>query len=389
MLEEDSKLTDLYLRGEISNFTNHTRSGHFYFTLKDDAAAVRAVMFRANASQLRFMPENGMSIIARAEVSLYEREGSFQAYVTDLMPDGEGAVAVAIRQRRARLEALGVFEPARKRKIPVYPAVIGVITSDSGAAFGDIEKVLKRRWPVCRVRFCPALVQGERAPESLIAALKTLESGCEVIIIGRGGGSEEDLWAFQSEELALAIFAAKVPVISAVGHETDTTICDLAADLRAPTPSAAAELAAPDIRQLLKRLDQYQEMLAIRAKQQISRAEIRLNSLENTKTLKNPEYFIEKRQERLDFLAKSLYNIQYGRLKSLQQYIEAQAGLLDSLSPLRVMARGYAAVLHQDRPVSKVTELNSGDKIRVCMSDGELLAKIEEIRENQHYEPKL
>ena len=389
MLEEDPRLTDLYLRGEISNFTNHIGSGHFYFTLKDDSASVRAIMFKAHASQLRFMPENGMSVIARAGVSLFERDGSFQAYVTDLMPEGEGAVAVAIRQRKERLEKLGIFALEKKRKTPQFPNRIGVITSESGAAFSDITKVLKRRWPVCTVRFCPALVQGEAAPQSLTNALDMLDGTCDVIIIGRGGGSAEDLWAFQSEELALAVFAAKTPIISAVGHETDTTICDMAADLRAPTPSAAAELAVPDYKQVKENLEQYKNKISYYAKHVVLQANKRLELIENCRALQNPEYFIEKKQERLDFIAKALYNIQYNRLQELKKRIETQAGLLDVLSPLRVMARGYAAVFDNDTPVSTVANLSEGDSVCVRMADGELIAKIEEIRKYSNEKPKF
>ena len=389
VLEEDSKLNDLYLRGEVSNFTNHTRSGHFYFTLKDDEASVRAVMFRVHASQLRFMPENGMSVISRVSVGLYEREGSFQIYVTDLMPDGEGAVAVAIRQRKERLEKLGVFDVARKRRIPDYPQTIGVITSESGAAIGDIIKVLGRRWPVCKMLFCPTLVQGESAPQGLINALKALDSICDVIIIGRGGGSAEDLWAFQSEELALAIFNSKTPVISAVGHESDTTICDLAADLCAPTPSAAAELAVPDVEQELKLLAHYESLLSYCAKNMICRVCEQFNLLANCKLLKNPEYFIKKKQERLDFIAKALYNIQYSRLKELEKQLEVQAGFLDTLSPLRVIARGYSAVFVDGRPVVSVAQLDIADEVCVQMNDGELIAKIEEIKGYSDDESKL
>ena len=279
VLEENPKLTDLFLKAEVSDFTRNYRSGHCYFSLKDENSSVRAVMWAGAASALGFLPEDGMSVIARVSVSLYERDGSFQVYVNDLIPEGEGAAAVAFRQRVERLGKLGVFDPALKKPIPARPMRIGVVTSEAGAAIGDITHVLSRRWPVAKMLFCPAQVQGEGASESLIASLKALDGKCDVIIIGRGGGSSEDLRAFQDEALAMAVHRAKTPVISAVGHEMDISICDMAADLRAPTPSAAAELAVPSLEQELLALERLGRDLRTRAQ----------------------TYFIEKKRKRLDF----------------------------------------------------------------------------------------
>ncbi|MCL2068635.1 MAG: exodeoxyribonuclease VII large subunit [Oscillospiraceae bacterium] len=352
VLEEDSKLADLFLKAEVSNFTRNGRSGHCYFSLKDENSSVRAVMWAGVASALKFLPEDGMSVIARVTVGLYERDGSFQVYVNDLIPEGEGALAAAMRQRVERLSKLGVFDPARKKPIPAWPMRVGVVTSETGAAIGDITQVLSRRWPVARMLFCPAQVQGEGAAQSLIAALKKLDGGgkCDVIIIGRGGGSSEDLRAFSDEALAMAVYEAKTPVISAVGHEMDISICDMAADLRAPTPSAAAELAVP----LLE-----QELLSLERRE------------------KDLQRFIKNKWERLDFFADSLYNIQKEMIRGKNRELAAKSALLDSLSPLRILGRGYAAVFHEDRAVRSAAELREGQKVGIRFADGTAQARIE------------
>ena len=245
LLEGDANLAAVYIGGEISNFTNHYKSGHLYMSLKDEGAVVKAVMFRAYASKLAFTPENGMKVIVRARVSLYEKDGAFQIYIEEMQPDGVGALQIAFEQLKKKLAAEGLFEASRKKPLPRYPARVGVITSPTGAAVRDIFNVLGRRFPLARVVFTPVLVQGEGAPAQLVAALRRFNetNAADVLIIGRGGGSIEELWAFNDETVARAVAASRIPVISAVGHETDFTICDFVADLRAPTPSAAAELA--------------------------------------------------------------------------------------------------------------------------------------------------
>ena len=260
LLDANDILFDLALRGEIANFVQNARSGHCYFSLRDASASVKAVMFRGNASKLAFTPENGMKVIVRARVSLYEKDGAFQIYIEEMQPDGVGALQVAYEQLKAKLEKEGLFDPARKRPIPRYPGRVGVITSPTGAAVRDILNVLGRRFPLAQIVFVPVLVQGEGAPPQLVKAVETFNErrAADVLIIGRGGGSIEELWAFNDERVARAVAASTIPVISAVGHETDFTICDFAADLRAPTPSAAAELAVPDTRNLLGRLAQLQ-----------------------------------------------------------------------------------------------------------------------------------
>ena len=379
VLEEDSKLIDLFLQGEVSNFTRHLRSGHCYFSLSDENASVRAVMWESNASALKFEPEDGMSVLARVTVSLYEREGSFQVYVSDLLPVGEGAAAVAIRQRVQKLEKLGIFDPAHKKPIPSCPRRIGVITSETGAAIGDITQVLTRRWPVAKMIFCPALVQGEGAPESLIAALKALDGRCDTIIIGRGGGSSEDLWAFQDEALAMAIYYAETPIISAVGHEIDMSVCDMAADLRAPTPSAAAELATPSIEQMRRILDRLEHDLHICADSLFSFYDLRLSALGSSPAMKDPVNFVKNMRERLDFYNDTLYNMQNRYFKGKSRELSAKAALLDSLSPMKILGRGYAAVFSEGHAVRSAAELREGDKIDIRLADGQVRAVVEDI----------
>ena len=303
LLEGDPHLTGVYVGGEISNFTNHVRSGHFYLTLKDEGAVVKAVMFRAFASKVPFTPENGMKVIVKARVSLYDKDGSYQLYIEEMQPDGVGALQVAYEQLKAKLAAEGLFDERRKRPLPSYPSLVGVITSPTGAAVRDILNILGRRYPYAAVLFAPVLVQGEGAPAQLIDALNRFaalrQAGSkytpDVLIIGRGGGSIEELWAFNDENVARAVAASPIPVISAVGHETDFTICDFAADLRAPTPSAAAELAVPDTRQLLGRLTQLQARLMQAADARIRQESRRLENLAARRCLKTPLFYVEER----------------------------------------------------------------------------------------------
>jgi len=334
-------------------------------------------MWESNATALKFAPEDGMSVIARVTVSLYERDGTFQVYVSDLLPVGEGVVAAATRQRMQKLEKLGIFDPERKKPIPAYPMRIGVATSETGAAIGDITQVLSRRWPAAKVIFCPALVQGEGAPESLVKALKTLDGQCDVIIIGRGGGSSEDLWAFQDEALALAIYHAETPIISAVGHEMDMSVCDMAADLRAPTPSAAAELATPAIEQIMLALDRKRDEMHACAGRLLYSQAWRLSSIESSPTMKDPVHVIKNKRKRLDFHNDILYNIQKAYFDEKSRELLVQSALLDSLSPLKILARGYAAVFSQGQLMRSSQEISSGDKIDIRFTDGQVSAVVE------------
>ena len=350
LLEGDPHLTGVYVGGEISNFTNHVRSGHFYLTLKDEGAVVKAVMFRAFASKVPFTPENGMKVIVKARVSLYDKDGSYQLYIEEMQPDGVGALQVAYEQLKAKLAAEGLFDERRKRPLPSYPSLVGVITSPTGAAVRDILNILGRRYPYAAVLFAPVLVQGEGAPAQLIDALNRFaalrQAGSkytpDVLIIGRGGGSIEELWAFNDENVARAVAASPIPVISAVGHETDFTICDFAADLRAPTPSAAAELAVPDTRQLLGRLTQLQARLMQAADARIRQESRRLENLAARRCLKTPLFYVEERSMRLDYTAKAFARSAGICIAKAERRLAGAAGKLDALSPLKVMSRGYA-----------------------------------------------
>ncbi len=378
VLEEDPKLSDLYLRGEISNFTHHFRSGHFYFTLKDESAGVRAVMFRGNASALRFLPEDGMSVLARASVSLYERDGSFQVYVTDLIPEGEGSMAVAVRQRRERLEKLGVFDPARKKRLPPYPVKIGLITSESGAAAGDVMQVLGRRWPWQGSCSAPRRCRGRGRENAYIRAAHAGPKRLRRDYFRPRRRLQRGFVGLSDEELAMALFHAKTPVISAVGHEMDVTICDLAADLRAPTPSAAAELAAPDRLQLRDMLDAYAKLLPELAAEVLEGCEARLRAAANSPSLRNPAYTLNIKRESLDFLEKNLYNTGMRRLEEKHRSLRGMAALLESLSPLGVLARGYALAYAKGKPVRSRGAF-SGDKVGLRFANGGAEAVIEKV----------
>ncbi len=374
LLDSNPLLSSVYISGEISNFTNHYKSGHLYFTLKDENAAVKAVMFKGQASKLTFTPESGMKVIVRARVSLYDRDGAYQIYVDAMQPDGVGALQLAFEQLKAKLEKEGLFDKSRKRPLPRFPQKVGVITAETGAAVRDIINVLGRRYPLAEIVLCPVLVQGEGSPPQLIDALKRFndEKAADVIIIGRGGGSIEDLWAFNDEGVARAVAASAIPVISAVGHETDFTICDFVADLRAPTPSAAAELAVPDERELFVRLDHLMQRSSAALDFRLKREHQRLETLSKSRVMKEPLTLIEEQQMRLDYAVKGL-GVGFGsKLSEEQKRLSAGAAKLDALSPLKVLGRGYAIARKGDVVLRSVKDVSSGDRFSVRLADGDL-----------------
>ena len=342
LLEGDAKLASIYISGEISNFTNHYKSGHLYMSLKDEGAVVKAVMFRGSAAKLQFRPENGMKVIVRARVSLYEKDGAFQLYIEEMQPDGVGALQVAYEQLKARLQAEGLFAQERKRPLPRYPGRVGVITSPTGAAVRDILNVLSRRYPLAQVVFIPVLVQGEGAPPQLVKALEEMNArrAADVIILGRGGGSIEELWAFNDERVARAVAASRIPVISAVGHETDFTICDFAADLRAPTPSAAAELAVPDTAALLQRLSQLHTLSERALRSRLRAEQDRLAGIRSKRCLASPLFYVEEQAMRLDYVTRAFAGAAQVGVSRADRRLAALAGKLDALSPLKVLGRG-------------------------------------------------
>ena len=380
VLDADEKLSDIYIRGEISNFVNHYRSGHFYFSLKDEKSGVRAVMFQANASLLRFVPENGMSVLVQANVSVYERDGTYQLYVTDMQPDGAGALAVAFEQLKQKLTAEGLFDQERKKNLPSFPTVIGIVTSPTGAVLQDMTQVLSRRWPLAQVLLAPAQVQGADAQEQLVRGLKSLDKRCDVIIIGRGGGSAEDLQAFNSEALARAISAMHTTVVSAVGHETDYSICDFVADVRAPTPSVAAELVVPNQVNVQRWLAVGRQRLRQAMTRQLEEQETELDRLAAHSAFFSPQYFFVKKREKLDFFAQKLYNNRQLLFHNKEQMMVRRAELLEKLSPLRVLSRGYAAVFDQQRPVVSVEHIELGAEVDIRLRDGTLRAEVTQIK---------
>lgn len=386
LLDGNPVLSSVLVRGEISNFTNHYRTGHFYFSLKDENALVKAVMFRSSASRLAFLPENGMKVILRGRVSVYPRDGQYQIYVEDIQPDGMGSLYLAYEQLRQKLAAEGLFDEERKRPLPPFPKRIGVVTSPTGAAVRDMIQVLGRRYPAAEVVLYPALVQGVGAPESLMAGLKCFYNDVPVdlIIIGRGGGSLEDLFAFNSEALARTVASSPVPVISAVGHETDFTICDFVADLRAPTPSAAAELAVPDFGEVKRAVQSLSRSLAVSVFDTLARKRGELLLVSSSEALRSPRYTIEERRMTLGRLTERLEALTERKNEAARAALATLCARLEGLSPLRVLSRGYAAVFNgAGTPVTKGKALKKGEKIGIRFADVTAYATVEDVRESE------
>lgn len=381
LLDESPALREIYITGEISNLTDHYRSGHIYLSLKDDKALVRAVMFAGNARHLRFKPEEGMKVIARGRVSVYEATGQYQLYIEDMQPDGIGALNLAYEQLKRKLSAEGLFSEDIKKPIPAYPKRIGVITSPTGAAVQDILNILGRRYPIAEVVFCPVLVQGENASAQLIDAIERFNkaNAADVIIIGRGGGSIEDLWAFNDEKLARTIAKSDIPVISAVGHETDFTICDFVADLRAPTPSAAAELATPNMTELLSYFKSVKDSLPAIIQRRIDFEKQELDNLASSKVLLSPDEFINIRKNELDMLSADMIKAFKAILSENQREFIALSAKLDALSPLSVLSRGYSIVQNKNKVIKSAKELNIGQNIMVKLSDGKAECEVKAI----------
>lgn len=379
-IKEDRNLQGIMVKGEISNFTVHYRSGHLYFTLKDGEAAIKAVMFSSAASRLKFNVENGMSVIVSASVAVYERDGVYQLYVTDIQPDGTGAVYIAVEQLKAKLSKLGIFDNAHKRPLPVFPKKIGVVTSKSGAALKDIINVLSRRYPIGELYIVNALVQGENAPDSICRGILEAEKAeCDVVIVGRGGGSIEDLSAFNSEKVAYAIYNCKAPVVSAVGHETDYTIADLAADLRAPTPSAAAELVSLSSEQLLEKTKMLEKRLENAVYKLFDGKSEQLIAL-NSRLLKfSPENNLKINNQKLCMLEKGLKNAITARLRNCEALLNSKMTALDVLSPVKVLSRGYSLVYNGEKLINNASQATIGDKLSIRTGNGSIIAEVTDI----------
>ena len=379
LLESAPTLNDVYVKGEISNFKNHISSGHFYFSLKDKDSQIKAVMFRSSASKMKFVPENGMMVVAHGRVASYVRDGQYQLYADSMEPDGVGALYVAFEQLKQRLAAQGVFAPEKKNPLPKIPQTIGVITSPTGAAVRDIINIATRRFPFAKIVVYPALVQGENAASSLISGIRYFNDtgSADVIIIGRGGGSIEDLWAFNDENLAKAVCASEIPVISAVGHETDFTICDFAADLRAPTPSAAAELAVPDTAELKHKINNIISRESAVLLQMLSAKRETLARYEKSRYLSSPGHMIDDRRMTLVLSSERLMT-SAAHVNDIKKHaLSALSGKLEALSPLAVLSRGYGVVSSEEGKVIKeIADVSVGDKITVKVRDGEIYAGV-------------
>ena len=380
--DADENLANIFISGEISNFTNHYRTGHLYFTLKDDSAAVRAVMFNSSAKRLKFMPEDGMKVIARGRVSVYEASGQYQLYVDDMQPDGVGALNLAYEQLKEKLQKEGLFSELHKKPLPPYPEKVGVITSPTGAAVRDIINILGRRFPYAEIVFCPVLVQGDGAHLQLTNAVNLFNSerAADVIIIGRGGGSIEDLWEFNDEGLARAVYNSDIPVISAVGHETDFTICDFVADMRAPTPSAAAELAVPDANELQYALSALKNRIFLNVSSGIADRRSRLEYLTSKGALKSPDEMLSNRSQRLDTAFSKMLSSYENRIGGKKVEFISAATALSKLDPMSVLMRGFAFVSDKNgKNVYSSQALAKGDKINVRFHDGSAVCEVKEI----------
>ena len=381
ILDSDQRLNYVFLCGEISNLTDHYRSGHIYLSLKDNKSVIRAVMFAGNARNLKFKPMEGMKVICRGRVTLYEATGQYQYYIEDMQPDGIGALYQAYEQLKEKLQSKGLFDESHKKTIPYCPKTIGVITSPTGAAVQDIKNILTRRFPSVNIVLCPVLVQGDNAVPQLVDAVNKLNEYdlCDTIIIGRGGGSIEDLWAFNEEKVARAVAASSnshIPVISAVGHETDFTICDFVSDLRAPTPSAGAELAVPDRNEILQNLDAQRQYLSSLMDKRL----IENNNIVSEMTTKllslSPDDKIAKLYNDLDFLSQKYENNSNRIFQNTANKIELLATKLESLNPVSTLKRGYSVVTNNDKTVTSVKDVKNGDTLAINVTDGKIISKV-------------
>ena len=384
LVDGDPLLRGLLVRGEVSNYKCYP-SGHHYFSLKDEQGSIRCVMFRGDAARLRFKPVNGLSVIAYGRVSVYPRDGQYQLYCTQLMEDGRGALDRAFEELKKKLEAQGLFDPAKKQPLPAYPRRIALVTSPAGAAVRDMIRILRQRWPLTEVLVVPVRVQGEGAAEEIAAAIHQVNNrdDLDLIITGRGGGSREDLWAFNEEPVAWAIALSNIPVISAVGHEPDVTISDYVADLRASTPSNAAELAVPDQQQERQRL----EGLTLRLRQamevQLDRDRKELRRLEQSRVLRNPVAVVDDQRMRLDSAQRRLAMALERTLRRGRVELAGLAGRVDAMSPLKVLSRGYAIAKAEGRAVTTVEQVQPGQAMDVLVADGVYHCRVEEKEEQQ------
>lgn len=383
IIDYDENLNSIYVCGEISNFTNHYRTGHFYFTVKDEHSSIKAVMFRQNEQTLRFEPYNGLKVLLRARVSVYERDGVYQLYVTDMQPDGLGELNLAYEQLKEKLEDEGLFSAEHKKQLPFMPEKIAAITSPTGAAIQDICNVISRRYPCCELIVVPVQVQGTSSAGQIVNALRlvNLTKCADVIILARGGGSIEDLWSFNEEKVARAIFESEIPVVSGVGHETDFTIADFVSDMRAPTPSAAAEIATPDINNIISQVEYYSVTLNSIMNEKIISAELRLDEVNEMINMCSPEAKIKEKQVFLDHVAMNMKKSVLSAVERQSMRLRYLASSLDSLSPLKTLSRGYALVFDgKGGHIAGTDSVSVNDSINIKMKDGSVLCTVNEVK---------
>lgn len=382
LLDRDGLLTNLCIRGELSNYKVYP-SGHHYFTLKDTDGAMRCVMFKGSAMRLRFRPENGMKVIASGRVSVFPRDGAYQLYCESLSPEGIGDLYVAFEQLKAKLQAEGLFDPGHKKPIPAFPQRIAIVTSSAGAAIHDMLRILGKRYPLTKVILLPVRVQGVEAPPEICGAIRYVNRFdlADVIITGRGGGSMEDLWAFNDERVAQTIFASRIPVISAVGHEPDVTISDFVADLRAATPSNAAELAVPDQAELRQQIRSLQTRLQQAVTRQLKLSRQKLEGMKEKRVLQSPLNYLQDRRMLLDYQQSKLTACMRQRLGTERQRLIRMAAGLDAMSPLKVLSRGYSMTKDKDgQVVLRAADLHPGDTVTVRLCSGEIDAAVQAVR---------
>ena len=382
LLQDDILLSHLYVKGEISNFKYHS-SGHMYFTLKDSDSRIKCVMFRGNASKLKFMPEDGCAVIIRGYFSVYERDGQYQLYAEDMIPEGTVSLYKAYEQLKKKLSSLGYFDESRKKKLPFMPRTIGIVTSPTGAAVRDIISIIKRRCPFVDIYLYPVQVQGSGAEKEIAEGIRYFNSqkNADIIIIGRGGGSIEELWAFNEEEVAKAIFESGIPIISAVGHETDFTISDFTADIRAATPSAAAELSVPDRQSLLSRVNQYRYILNTSVTNLINNNRVKVEKISGDSVFRQLESKILSLNQTLDSLDRSLEYNMLGILKSVKSDLEKTMAKLGVLNPESALSRGYGIIIRKadGKLIASVNDIQIDEELYIKLKDGKASVKVTEL----------
>ena len=382
LLDEIPQVKNVYICGEISNFKHYYNSGHMYFTLKDDKSQLKAVMFKNDNYRLKFNPENGMKVICFGQVGVYERDGVYQLYCRDMQPDGVGALTIAFEQLKVQLAQEGLFDEEHKKAIPKFPQKIGVATSKMGAAVEDIKNVISRRYPLCEIIIVPTMVQGESAAQDIADSIRFIDEnlGVDTIIVGRGGGSLEDLWAFNTEIVARAVYACKTPIISAVGHETDFTISDFVSDMRAPTPSAAAELAVPDIKSLIFQLNNFSVSIEKSLDFKISQCENSIKRYKDFFSKSNVDLFYANIRDKMAQYNEKLKDSITRIIENQTNTLSKNAEMLDNLSPLKILSRGYSVVKNEKFDIVTDSEnINVGDNVEIILSNGAFKATVNEV----------